>query len=573
MTDGETGRGKGLLDKLDNWIMNSAVMKWVRRGQVRDSIRLAILNAETLEELEKVHDTYKPYIEEYADIKALYDIKKRKLEDKYHVNWLTKATGETVENVFKGIFESPAVSAVKETLGGIAHGAFVEPLEVLPPYERGKELSVEEQYELAKKGIREYLGTSIAITSIPAVANMLAEVGTAGQLDKIADSLNSVYFATGLNWMTWTMLSEMIRNNLNIPMERYYNYKYRPTRMSLSQLMDAYASGLKKEYPVRYEMQQLGWRDEDIDIFLKLATKRLSLSMLLDAYAKNVITENELAERLRLLGYSAEDAEIIMKTYVEQKQEETRRIYLSKMEKAFKEGLIEEAKYRQYLAELGYAEDDINLMIQLAKLDMEEKVRSVTKSQLDKAYKEQVIDEVQYRKEMLELGYTEDAIQMYLKTMDAELKPKFRQINVNTLKEAYKKAVISEGQFKAKMRELGYKPEDVDIIIKTMKETGEKVEKQPSISALMSAVRKGIITPVEMKKQLMQIGYSEEVASMYVRLATAKEEKKTRTLSKSEILKAFKKGLMDVEDAISRLMQLGYSPDDAELLLVMEVAE
>jgi len=161
--------------------------------------------------------------------------------------------------------------------------------------------------------------------------------------------------------------------------------------VSKSDLVKLYVEGLIPASEFRSELRNLGYKDEDVERLWRLAnimrTRRekkeergrwLSLSRYEKMLEAGLITEAEFKQRLVELGFSPQAILDEMKFFEEfrakqqeAKRERVRRLSLTQMTKAYKEGIISEDQLRSYMAERGYAASDIDIWLTLVRRGQE----------------------------------------------------------------------------------------------------------------------------------------------------------------------------------------------------------
>jgi len=203
--------------------------------------------------------------------------------------------------------------------------------------------------------------------------------------------------------------------------------------------------------------------------------------------------------------------------------------------------------------------------------------RSLTKSEVIKLFKTGKIDETTFRNLLKEMGYTDKAINAYVQLAKEERTEKERDLTKSEILRAYREGILSEDEVRDKLREMGYDPEEIDILInlyKPQKEIEVRGERRKlSLSTIRKAYYNGLIDKDTALVRLRDLGYSDEDARLLIALwdadKTATTREKDRDLTKSDILKAFELGLIDWDEAKDMLMQIGYDEDEAEFLLAI----
>lgn len=139
----------------------------------------------------------------------------------------------------------------------------------------------------------------------------------------------------------------------------------------------------------------------------------------------------------------------------------------------------------------------------------------------------------------------------------------------------YKNGWITLDQVKSQLVELGMNADRADEMIKTKikAETPGRTAAERNLTKtdIIKGVKGSVITRAQGAEALMNIGYSEDEA-IYILDVSIPVDEVTKTvtlreLSKSDIVAGLKAGIVSEEDARTRLIDLRYSPDDADFIL------
>ena len=75
-----------------------------------------------------------------------------------------------------------------------------------------------------------------------------------------------------------------------------------------------------------------------------------------------------------------------------------------------------------------------------------------------------------------------------------------------------------------------------------------------------------------LREKLQRVGYKEENLEDMITFYKSFRLEEYRKLSQSIIIKGVKKEIISPEEGLERLVELGYSPEDAEFILIVELA-
>ena len=122
---------------------------------------------------------------------------------------------------------------------------------------------------------------------------------------------------------------------------------------------------------------------------------------------------------------------------------------------------------------------------------------------------------------------------------------------------------VSLEDFKTLLKINDYAPYWIDRFVKIIYALPTRVD-------IRRMLYDGIITDEQAYKYYRKMGYNEEDARNLVRLAKTYYAEEDRNLTRSLIEKAYIEGELNREEAIERLQDLGYSKDDAELIITLK---
>ena len=210
----------------------------------------------------------------------------------------------------------------------------------------------------------------------------------------------------------------------------------------------------------------------------------------IEEFRKELIGADALLDRLRAAEYSEAMATAIT-------QLEIVRVYkppvpppppvipvvaLGVLRKAYREEVITEADFRRELTERRYSPEDIEVMVALERRVIEERHREVPEkipevplSTLRAAFREGIISEEELTAELEARRYTPEDIELLLEVERARIPaPVVPEVSEATLRRAFRDEVIDEAALRAELERRGYSPDDVDMIVAIESQVIEK---------------------------------------------------------------------------------------------------
>jgi hypothetical protein len=138
-----------------------------------------------------------------------------------------------------------------------------------------------------------------------------------------------------------------------------------------------------------------------------------------------------------------------------------------------------------------------------------------------------------------------------------------------------KKGTISRKEGEGLLVEMGYDAKEatfiMDINIPAGDTTTEVKQRELTKSDIINAYKLGQIDEADVVSGLMSIRYSEDDANFLLSLTNATlekiEEVKERNLTKADIIKGVKNGVISQEEGYTMLINIGYSDEDSNFIL------
>jgi len=440
----------------------------------------------------------------------------------------------------------------------------------------------------------------------------------------------------------WNPVMEKIRQKVSS--------RVRDGLVSDAAVLEGYQRGIIPESFVRQFFARKGYEDAQIDLLLKLTETLLSSETLASLLLRGIITAEQYISAMKALGYKEDTAMLFVearRTLIDART--VMHLYLA--------GKITEEEARGRIKSLGFRDEDFNLilassisyasvndiitcwrrgiiseetakkMLRIYNLDPEsmsmlfELARPMPGvGDLQDAYFREFITEEEFNKYMKRLGWDDKEIALLKKLMyripplqdiirmavrecfTPEIAEKFGQYedipaeymewarksglsefwakaywaahwelpSITMAFEMFHREVISEDELKLLLRAQDVMPFWRDKLIKISYNPLTRVD-------LRRIWELGLISEEELERRLRHIGYSPEDAKLmleyykvekkYARLA---QQAEGLQLIKSEVLKAYSIGAITRTEAIDRLVKLNYDPDEAELLIAIE---
>jgi len=406
-----------------------------------------------------------------------------------------------------------------------------------------------------------------AITSVYTLG-IVAEILGVGQIQTVAMLAGKIIDGLGLQDISAQLFKQVTNAGFGEISRRFYNRRFRPANWTVSQLTQLYALRAVPASYVRDRLRNEGYREEDIDLVIKLSEREVTARDTLAGLELGVIGTDEAARKLHALGYGAEAVSYLLKLHTAKRERDDLQDIAQIAYTAFKKGIITEAQFRQMRAAARVPQARIDLEVKLAQLEGEVASKDLTIGNIKAAFQAGVIARQEAEYYLTQEGVEMQARQILIATWEEQMRPKSARLNASTITAAYKAGVISREETIQRLTAIGWTKQDADLILTTAERSAVPPRKSASPSVIVDAFRKGIISYNDALVKLTEAGYSEEDARLRLQSATIRPSTGVKQLSRGEIVNLHERGFITFDEAVSMLVNLGYDEDTAELVIL-----
>ncbi|MEM2149848.1 MAG: hypothetical protein QXO46_08275 [Nitrososphaerota archaeon] len=189
--------------------------------------------------------------------------------------------------------------------------------------------------------------------------------------------------------------------------------------------------------------------------------------------------------------------------------------------------------------------------------------KKLSETDIEKLFKYGLIDENKYKELLQGRGYNQYHIPLLVELTKTEEVYKHLHDTLEVLIDLYLSGKVTYDEVTAVANQIGVDKRELDAMI-THKKWKRIRDNTLSKSEVLSAFTRGLLDENQTRDYLRLLGYFDDDIDILLAL-------QKKTLSVSQIQDAVLRGLLTYEEAKKKIMQLGYSPDDADLLLSLRV--
>lgn len=216
-------------------------------------------------------------------------------------------------------------------------------------------------YREAQQNAIEFFTVTGDLNVIASIFDIIGDIeilGTKLPGRAVARMISNISWTFGFGWMSWVVLSPVLRASIADPIAREINKITRSRNWTATEIRELYEYGIDNLDEHVEELAELGYSDDKILKLVELMKKRVMSSEvrgwvtdMANAYVKGYITDDELIRAIEMAYWT--DEERAFRYWEEKTRRETEIIDLKvkEIERAFKSGKIDENTARERLAE------------------------------------------------------------------------------------------------------------------------------------------------------------------------------------------------------------------------------
>jgi len=346
-----------------------------------------------------------------------------------------------------------------------------------------------------------------------------------------------------------------------------------------SMILQSYRLGVISRQEALDMLIDLGYRPKVAEVMLNLEDAKqaaelqeLNVKRILEDLKDGYITAQQALNELLALGVDSAKAYALVQL-TEAKVRGPERLKLSKSEiiNLYEYGIISEETAIDWLERLGlpgYAALDL---IRLADLKQNERIKDASRSAIIDAYRLGLLSREAAKEQLIRIGYSEGAAELYLRLADAKEELSAQEYEIRAVILNVVEGYISPEEGLRQLQRLGVSVEKAEALMRYA-EVRYKVEHRERLTKadIKAMFTHGLISADEAVSLLVRLGYNINVAKALIQIWKADYMDKVKELSASQVLSAYREGLLTREEAARMLEALRYPPEYVKLLLSLE---
>jgi hypothetical protein len=336
---------------------------------------------------------------------------------------------------------------------------------------------------------------------------------------------------------------------------------------ALMQLLEAKRRGFIDQARLATGIRESRYRIEWLEIFEKLAYSPMSTADAVDAVLQDQLTEEQGKAKANQNGLEPSDFDVLLATAGDP-------LARTELQELYNRGLISLAAYKQGLRESRLKDKYVDLATDLH-------TRLLAPREITEAITEGILSDKEGIAKLRQLGYDQaDAVTLVTLAANRSTGPN-RQLAAAQVTTLYAERIIDAGRATQLLEQLHYTSADAAILLQLADYTAEEKILRAGISAVRAHYVTFRMEDIDATADLLALGIPTESVARYLQLWQLERGLSPKNLTEAQIVKAGKNHLFveqgkltqqqwddaNEKKACERLMHLGYSEDDAKLLI------
>ena len=316
------------------------------------------------------------------------------------------------------------------------------------------------------------LGAGITAANVGIwLAHLAAEAGTLGQLEAVGDFADIVINNTGINSVASRMALIPLERLIFKPAEYHYNAQYTPEIPPYSDLINMLVKEKITQEEFNKNLAYQGYSEKWAKLIWDAHFQAPDLGDILTAWRRGLITEEQVDQLMILV-----DLDPAFKYIFDVRKYDDPSLSTARL--MYETGVISKEEVQEIVKRSGLSLDFQPRMVDYIITFQERRWRTRYLQSLATGYSRGVVEKEELTNRIKEAGYSEGTAEWIVKSSDIRKEigqrgerftgPKL--LNVADLKKSLERGYISEDQFRQEMLLRNYNLNDIDIMVRLLKE-------------------------------------------------------------------------------------------------------
>jgi hypothetical protein len=389
-------------------------------------------------------------------------------------------------------------------------------------------------------------------------------------------AVRNIPWNVGANWATGFFLSQVMTSAAMPTLQQAINRQFRPTKLSPANYLALARMGRITDGDAAQALANHGYTDPDIGHLFDLDKSPLGISDMQQAWLFGIISSEDLDVRLRALGFNDTDRPIIKTLYFDKAETAGAAQLRAVLQRAFLDGNITADQYHTQLLAINVPPKSADLEVEAATLAKTLTKAHLTVADIKRMHAHALVDDAQAIKRLVDSGYSEDDASVLVQEWNTEKVAPHTGMSESLILKYLVSGILTPQEATDRLISSGIRAEDAAFLVAHPTATAPIRKHDASKATVIAAFTDGIIDFPTAQAKLESLNYTPDAALLELQIAAykinrgAKPKLTPKRLSEAQILETLKYGLATPAWAERELVLVGYSQDDAHILVAIE---
>jgi hypothetical protein len=395
----------------------------------------------------------------------------------------------------------------------------------------------------------------------------------------LTNALRELPHEMGLSFFLGTTLASIFETATMQPLREAINVQVHPARLELMMIVRLLKQRRISEVDARDALDKAGLRPEDIERLLVLDDIFLTPSELGEAWITGRMSDDELTGNLSGIGYDDRAQGLLRSQWIETSQAEGAAMLKGIMRSAFIDNHVTEGQLVATLQGLNVPAPAITLEIEALKLQKDFSVTKESTATIKALFQKGEITDAEAIQRLVENGNSAATAQDFITVWVDESVKKKPVIGQATILRFLHTGVINAERALQMFTDNGVSAETSMLLIQSQGILDGVVKHELNEAAYVAAYQADVISVDELRAGLAALQLPATRIDLVTRTEVNKKNRRNKVkapvkaLSEGDVRKAVHYGTALPSWGIRELVTLGYTEQDAELIVVTEIME
>jgi len=392
-----------------------------------------------------------------------------------------------------------------------------------------------------------YLSANMSLQMTAWHLGLVHEMTSLGISRALKDLPSQISWSMGLGWLSWLVFGAPFRAAIADPLEVHYNRTYQFARLTPAQIVSLRRGRWIDDATYEDWMTDHGFNFERRSLLLEEAMANPTRAEIEQWLQLGVVDEDYAAQKLRRAGYREEDVWRYLSAFRLQRSSDELQALIRTAERLYQDGRVSLTYLQQLWDQAGLLPEEQDLRIVRLQLESATE-KTLSKGEVLDAYRDGAIDEGEARARLCQMGYVDEDI-------DVLLRRETRRLSPAQVVDAAIRGLLSREEATQRLLQFGYSESDAAVLLSLAR-------RELTPGQILDALHQGLIGLQEARRRLLAQGFREEDADLMLAFSQ-------KRLSPADIQAALLRGFLTPEAAREYLIRSGYAPADADLILAL----